>query len=58
MLIALQPITDDDADRIYICLKMLADHSPVITRIIKEDCRNSLSGLLQVKLKEEKENEV
>ncbi|XP_055340197.1 coatomer subunit beta-like [Paramacrobiotus metropolitanus] len=52
-----RPITDDDQDRIGLCLKVLADRSPVIIRIFEEDCRRSLATVLQVKQKEEKEQE-
>lgn len=51
-------MTDDDLDRISLCLKVLTDSSPVLHRIFEENCRHSLSVLLSGKMKEEKEYEV
>ncbi|GAU98193.1 hypothetical protein RvY_09372 [Ramazzottius varieornatus] len=52
-----RPMTDDDLDRISLCLKVLTDSSPVLHRIFEENCRHSLSVLLSGKMKEEKEYE-
>lgn len=42
----LKPITNDDADRIFICLKTLNDRSPEITEIFKILCRDALAKML------------
>lgn len=46
-------ITDDDEDRISLCLKVLSESLPLMTEIFNESCRESLSALLAVKTAEE-----
>lgn len=49
-----KPITDDDVDRISLCLKVLSECSPLMDDIFNKQCRKSLSHLLNVRLEEEK----
>jgi coatomer subunit beta len=50
----LQPITDDDVDRIATCLRVLAERSELMSEIYNEKCRNSLSVMLAAKIEEDK----
>lgn len=47
-------ITDDDVDRISLCLKVLSECSPLMSEIFNKECRQSLSNMLHAKLEEEK----
>lgn len=49
-----KPITDDDVDRISLCLKVLSECSPLMNDIFNKECRRSLSHMLAVRLEEEK----
>ncbi|KAG8438436.1 hypothetical protein GDO86_008931 [Hymenochirus boettgeri] len=49
-----KPITDDDVDRISLCLKVLSECSPLMKEIFNKECRQSLSHMLSAKLAEEK----
>nr|XP_026254806.1 coatomer subunit beta [Urocitellus parryii] len=49
-----KPITDDDVDRISLCLKVLSECSPLMNDIFNKECRQSLSQMLSAKLEEEK----
>ena len=51
-------MTDDDLDRMQLCLKVLSEKTPILIHVFEEDCRRSLAALLAVKQKEEKEQEV
>ena len=51
----LQPITDDDVDRIATCIRVLAEQSPLMYNIFNDKCRRSLSVMLSVTAEEEKE---
>jgi hypothetical protein len=51
----LQPITDDDVDRIATCIRVVADQSQLLFHIFNEMCRQSLSVMLSVKVEEDKE---
>nr|CAD7200639.1 unnamed protein product [Timema douglasi] len=46
-------MTNDDADRLYLCLRVLSDKSPVIVNIFNENCRKALSVMLSAKAEEE-----
>uniref|UniRef100_A0A8D2L6K7 Coatomer subunit beta n=1 Tax=Varanus komodoensis TaxID=61221 RepID=A0A8D2L6K7_VARKO len=48
-----KPITDDDVDRISLCLKVLSECSPLMNDIFNKECRQSLSHMLSAKLEEE-----
>lgn len=50
-------INDDDLERISLCLKVLAERSPLMIKIFNLDCRESLSTMLTTKIEEEKETE-
>lgn len=52
-----KPITNDDADRIYICLKTLAERSPEITDIFKLLCRDALAKMLDAHHAEEQQHQ-
>ena len=47
-------ITDDDVERISLCLKVLSELSPLMNDIFNKECRKSLSHMLAVRLEEEK----
>ncbi|KAG9352418.1 hypothetical protein JZ751_020832 [Albula glossodonta] len=49
-----KPITDDDVDRISLCLKVLSECSPLMDDIFNKECRKALSHMLTVRLEEEK----
>ncbi|XP_042197433.1 coatomer subunit beta [Callorhinchus milii] len=49
-----KPITDDDVDRISLCLKVLSECSPLMNDIFNKECRKSLSQMLSAKMEEEK----
>lgn len=42
-----KPITNDDADRIFVCLKTLSERSPEITEVFKNSCRDALAKMLE-----------
>lgn len=48
-----KPITNDDADRLFLCLHVLSDRSPEIITIFSQQCRNALSIMLSAKAEEE-----
>lgn len=50
-------ITNDDADRIYICLKTLGERTPEITDIFKLLCRDALAKMLDAHQAEEQQNQ-
>jgi len=52
-----KPITDDDVDRISLCLRVLAERAPMMHTIFTENCRASLSSMLAAKAEEEKESQ-
>lgn len=49
-----KPITDDDVERISLCLKVLSECTPLMNDIFNKECRRSLSHMLTVRLEEEK----
>lgn len=51
-----KPITDDDVERLSLCLKVLAEssHESLMSDIFNKECRRSLSHMLTVRLEEEK----
>ena len=49
-------ISDDDVDRIAICLKVLSDPSPMLTDIFSEGCRQSLQVMLTTLQEQESEH--
>lgn len=50
-----KPITNDDADRIHICLRTLNERSPEITEIFKVLCREALAKMLEAHHEEEQQ---
>lgn len=50
------PISDDDADRIATCIRILAESTPVMNEIFGGECRNALEQLLALKEAYEQEN--
>lgn len=51
--LAAKNMTNDDADRLYLCLQVLSDKSPIIVNIFNENCRRALSIMLAAKAEEE-----
>lgn len=56
----LQIITDDDVDRISLCVRVVAERVPLMKNIFTVECRNSLSSMLDAnkRVEEEKLNKV
>lgn len=50
-----KPITNDDADRIFVCLRTLAERSPEIVEIFKVLCRDALAKMLDAHQSEEQQ---
>lgn len=55
--LAAKPITNDDADRIFICLRTLSQRSPEIVEIFKVLCRDALANMLDAHHTEEQQNQ-
>ena len=55
-----QIITDDDVDRISLCVRVVAERVPLMKNIFTVECRNSLSSMLDANKRgeEEKMNKV
>jgi coatomer subunit beta len=54
---ATKPITNDDADRIFICLRTLSERSPEITEIFENSCRDALAKMLEAHYEEEQQTQ-
>ncbi|XP_055712157.1 coatomer subunit beta isoform X2 [Phlebotomus papatasi] len=48
-----KPITNDDIDRIFLCLKTLSERTPGIVEIFKGTCREALATMLMAQTEEE-----
>ncbi|XP_055682384.1 coatomer subunit beta [Lutzomyia longipalpis] len=48
-----KPITNDDIDRIFLCLKTLSERTPGIVEIFKDTCREALATMLSAQNEEE-----
>lgn len=46
-------LTNDDADRIFLCLKTLSERSDEIVAVFREECRRALSTMLAAQHEEE-----
>lgn len=46
-------ITNDDLDRIFLCLKTLSERTPEIVEVFKNACREALAGMLTAQSEEE-----
>ena len=53
--VCVQAITDDDVDRMAMCIRVLAEQSPKMFDIFNHLCRESLSVMLTAKADEEKQ---
>ena len=53
--VCVQAITDDDVDRMAMCIRVLAEQSPKMFDIFTHLCRESLSVMLTAKADEEKQ---
>ncbi|XP_059092244.1 coatomer subunit beta-like [Tigriopus californicus] len=42
-------ITEDDADRICLCLKVLSEQSPEVAEVFQKDCRSALLGMIEAR---------
>ena len=51
----LQIITDDDVDRISLCVRVVAERVPLMKNIFTVECRNSLSSMLDANKRGEEE---
>ncbi|KAG4076042.1 hypothetical protein HA402_011516 [Bradysia odoriphaga] len=54
---ATKPITNDDADRIFICLRTLSERSPEITGIFEKSCRDALAKMLEAHYEEDQQSQ-
>lgn len=50
-------LTNDDADRIYLCLRTLSEQSEEIVAVFKEECRAALAAMLTAQHDEERQAE-
>lgn len=50
-----KPITNDDQDRIFVCLKTLSDRSPEVVEVFVSSCRNALAKMLEANYAEEQQ---
>lgn len=50
-------ITNDDMDRIFLCLKTLSQRTPEIVEIFRESCRNALANMLSAQNEEEQQTQ-
>ena len=48
-------ITDDDVDRISMCVRVVAERAPLMKNIFVKECRNALSAMLEASKKVEEE---
>ncbi|KAL7020764.1 hypothetical protein ACKWTF_011640 [Chironomus riparius] len=46
-------ITNDDLDRIFLCLKTLSERTPEIVQVFKDSCREALANMLTAQSDEE-----
>ena len=46
-------ITNDDLDRIFLCVKTLSERTPEIVELFKSACREALAGMLTAQTEEE-----
>ena len=53
----LQPITDDDADHLSVCLQALAERTPLMLEIFTQLCRDSLQSMLRSRAEDRKQQE-
>ncbi|XP_037026869.1 coatomer subunit beta [Bradysia coprophila] len=54
---ATKPITNDDADRIFVCLRTLSERSPEITEIFEKSCRDALAKMLEAHYEEDQQTQ-
>ena len=50
----LQAITEDDVERLYVCLRVLSEQSPLLAQVFGEQSRSVFSKMLQVREQEAK----
>ncbi|XP_074644672.1 coatomer subunit beta-like [Tubulanus polymorphus] len=50
-----KPITDDDVDRISLCLRVLSERSEMMNHVFNDFCRQALSNMITAKAKEDSE---
>lgn len=48
-------ITNDDLDRIFLCVKTLSERTPEIVELFKNSCREALAGMLTAQAEEEQQ---
>lgn len=49
-------ITNDDLDRIFLCLKTLSEGQPEIVQVFKKSCRDALASMLRAQADEEQQD--
>ncbi len=52
----LQPITEDDVERLSVCLRVLSEHSKLLAEVFGEQSRSVFAKMLQVREQEAKSN--
>ena len=50
----LQPITEDDVERLYVCLRVLSEQSPLLAQVFGEQSRSVFAKMLEVREQEAK----
>ena len=53
--VVVQVITDDDVDRISLCVRVVAERVPLMKNIFTVECRHSLSSMLDANKRGEEE---
>lgn len=49
-------ITNDDLDRIFLCLKTLSEEKPETVKVFKSSCRDALASMLKAQAEEEQQD--
>ncbi len=52
--VCVQPISEDDVDRISTLLRVLVDRLPLMADVFEQRCRQALSAMLGAKAEEDK----
>jgi hypothetical protein len=48
----LQPITEDDVERLFVCVRVLSEQSPLLTEVFGEHSRSVFAKMLQFREQE------
>ena len=52
--IVLQPISEDDVERLYVCLRVLSEQNPLLAGVFGEQSRSVFAKMLQIREQEAK----